>query len=211
MIVECKRPVLIVEGAGDIKAVPRLIRETLYFNGIYDINPAPRPKSNVEVRKLMRAGELERYIEYGIRDDGDSVLVILDCEDFCPLDVCREFTKRIELLKIDKKVGISLFRSEFETLFLYCVDEIAAHFDDYGWRADRPAPSEDFENIRDAKGTLSRMMRPERAYKETRDQEKFITALNYLKLRRHSRSFRHFENTLHWLAAGDQLIYPICP
>jgi hypothetical protein len=65
MILNCKRPVLIVEGAGDIRAVPRLIRETLHKHSIFDLNPAPRPKSNVEIKKLMRAGEFERYVEYG--------------------------------------------------------------------------------------------------------------------------------------------------
>jgi hypothetical protein len=52
MILNCKRPVLIVEGAGDIRAVPRLISETLHKHSIFDLNPAPRPKSNVEIRKL---------------------------------------------------------------------------------------------------------------------------------------------------------------
>jgi hypothetical protein len=207
MIWECKRPTLIVEGAGDTKAVPRLIRETLYLNSIYDNNPIPTSISNVEIRRLMRAGELERYIEYAVRNVGDSVLLILDCEDFCPLEVCRNFCSRIEARRPEKKVGIALFRSEFETLFLHCIDEIAAHFTEYGWISERLL-SRDLESIRDAKGTLSRMMRNDRAYKETRDQEKFITALNFDKLRRDSRSFQHFESTLLWLSRGMELIYP---
>jgi hypothetical protein len=104
-------------------------------------------------------------------------------------------------------VGIALFRSEFETLFLHCIDEIATHFTDYGWFSEKLL-SRDLETIRDAKGTLSRMMRNDRAYKETRDQEKFITALNFDKLRRDSRSFQHFESTLLWLSRGMELIYP---
>ena len=209
MIVDCKKPILIVEGAGDVKAVPRLIRNTLHFNGIYDINPAPRPKSNLEIRKLLRAGELERYVEYGIRDDGDSVLFILDCDDFCPITVCKIFVERIRGLRPAKKVGIALFRAEFEAIFLHCIDEISAYFADYGWVADRLQLAGDLEAIRDAKGTLSRMMKPERAYKETRDQEKFITALNFKKLHENSRSFRHFESTLHWLAGGTEAVYPM--
>jgi len=92
MIFNCKKPVLIVEGAGDKRAVPRLIRETLHQHSIFDLNPAPRPKSNVEIKKLMRAGELERYVEFAARDDADSILFALDCEDVCPVDVCRGFT-----------------------------------------------------------------------------------------------------------------------
>jgi hypothetical protein len=144
-----------------------------------------------------------------LRDDGDSVLFVLDCDDFCPLQVCKAFYKRISELRPRKKVGISLFRSEFETIFLHCIDEIAAYFTDYGWIAGRLRLAGDLENIRNAKGTLSRMMKPERAYKETRDQEKFISALNYEKLRENSRSFRHFESTLRWLAEGPETIYPV--
>jgi hypothetical protein len=208
MILECKRPMLIVEGAGDIRAIPRLIRETFHANSIYDVSPAPHPKANVEIRKLMRAGELERYVEYASRDEGDSVLVILDCEDFCPIVVCREFCMRIRAMNPNKKVGVALFRSEFETLFLYCLDEIVAHFRDYGWRPNRLPLTGDIEAIRNAKGTISRMMR-ERSYKETRDQEKFVTALDFVKLRQLSRSFKHFENTLLWLAKGFEPIYPL--
>jgi Domain of unknown function (DUF4276) len=208
MIETCKKPILSVEGAGDVKAVPRLIREVLHFNGLFDINPAPRPKSNVEVRKLMRTGELERYVGYGIRDDGDSVLLVLDCDDFCPIKVCKDFIARIIAMSPQKKVGISLFKSEFESLFVHCIDEIVARFSEYGWSSNRTPLGGDIESIRDAKGTLSRMMRSERAYKETRDQEKFITALDFLKLRQRSRSFRHFENTLLWLANGDGRTYP---
>jgi hypothetical protein len=208
MISECKRPTLIVEGAGDTRAIPRLIRETLHSHLIYDINPVPRAIHNVEIRRLIRSGELERYIEYAVRNVGDSVLLILDCEDFCPLEICQHFCFRIAALCPRKKVGIVLFQSEFETLFLHCIDEIAAHFPDYGWISQRFL-HRDIETIRDAKGTLSRMMRNDRAYKETRDQEKFITALNFDKLRGNSRPFRHFESTLLWLSRGTELIYPV--
>jgi hypothetical protein len=209
MIFNCKKPVLIVEGAGDIRAVPRLIRETLHQHCIFDLSPAPRPKSNVEIRKLARPGEFERYVEYGARDDGDSVLFALDCEDFCPLEVCKAFTARIEAMRIQKKVGIVLFRSEFETLFLHCIDEIKARFEEYRWLPNLAPLTGDIEAIRDAKGSISRMMSSDRAYKETRDQEKFITGLDFTKLREKSRSFRHFEKTLLWLVNGANKFYPV--
>ena len=107
MILDCKSPVLIVEGYGDRGAVPRLAREVMFQREIFDFNPAPRPKSNVDVRKLRRAGELERYVEFAARDNGDSVLLVLDCEDFCPRYMSREFVQRIQKMRLTKKVGIS--------------------------------------------------------------------------------------------------------
>ncbi len=198
MIVECKRPVLIVEGDGDAAAVPRLIRETLRLHDIYDVGAAPRPKKNVELQKLRRAGELERFVQYALRDDGDSVLVVLDCEDFDPIQIGSEFIARVSKLDADKKVGIILLKSEFETLFLYCLLEIAGHFPEYRWRPDQLVINGDPEVIRNAKGRISLAMK-ERAYKPTRDQEKFITALVFDRLRQHSPSFRRFEATLLWL------------
>lgn len=198
MIVECKRPVLIVEGDGDVAAVPRLIRETLHLHGIYNVGAAPRPKKNVELQKLRRAGELERFVEYALRDDGDSVLVVLDCEDFDPIQIGSEFVDRVSKLSADKKVGVILLKSEFETLFLYCLLEIARHFPEYGWRSNQLVIDGDPEAIRNAKGRISSAMR-ERAYKPTRDQDKFITALVFDRLRRDSPSFRRFEAALLWL------------
>jgi hypothetical protein len=152
---------------------------------------------------------LERYVEYGIRDEGDSVLFILDCDDLCPVEVCKQFMRRIEKLNPSKKVGIALFNCEFESIFLHCIDEIKARFTDYGWLSQPPTLPADIETIRDAKGRISRMMSADHAYKETRDQVKFITALDYDKLRNLSRSFRHFERLLLWLATGESPVYPV--
>jgi hypothetical protein len=209
--IKCQRPVLIVEGDGDAAAVPRLIRETLHLHQIYDVNAAPRPKKNVELRKLRRSGELERYVEYALRDDGDSVLIVLDCADFDPLEISAEFIERAAKLRRDeKKVGVVLLKSEFETLFLHCLPEIAAHFPEYGWRSDHLKIDGDLEEIRDAKGMISMAMR-ERAYKPTRDQEKFITPLVFDRLRCKSPSFCRFEKTLLWLAGQKDVDQPFCP
>lgn len=197
-----------MEGAGDASAVPRLIRETYAKNGIYDVNPAPKPKMNTEIRKLNRAGELERYVRYALSDSGDSVLVALDCDDLCPSDVLEQFCLRIKAIKPSKKVGVVLFRSEFETMFLHCIDEISTYYPDYGWNVNLLGRRSDVEKIRGAKEMLSRMMKIDRGYKETRDQEKFITAINYDKLRSNSSSFHHFERALLWLAQGSAPIHP---
>jgi hypothetical protein len=79
--------------------------DTLHQHSIFDLNPAPRPNSNIEIKKLVRAGEFERYVEYGARDDTDSVLFVLDCEDVCPVDVCSEFTARILRMRIGKNMA----------------------------------------------------------------------------------------------------------
>jgi hypothetical protein len=107
MISKCRRPVLILEGAGDIRVVPRLIRG--HAAPTFDIRSKSSPKTELEYRdqkaSLVRAGEFERYVEYGARDDTDSVLFVLDCEDVCPVDVCSEFTARILRMRIGKNMA----------------------------------------------------------------------------------------------------------
>ena len=55
------------------------------------------------------------------------------------------------------------------------------------------------EEVRGCKEILRRAM-GERSYKETRDQVRFVTALDFDLLRAESRSFQRFERMLFWLA-----------
>ena len=128
MIVACERPVLIIEGPGDKAAVPLLIRNVLEGHDIYSLNPAPHPKQNVQLKELRREGELERFLRYAAMEDADSILVAVDCNDECPKDAAVEFCKRAQALNIDRKIGFVLFRAEFETLFLFCMKQIAEQY-----------------------------------------------------------------------------------
>lgn len=185
-------PALILEGPGDEAAVPRFLRDYCARLGIYDFNPLPRPLKNVEIRKLLRAGELERYIQYGSRQDGDSVLLVLDCEDFEPEDVRDQFLARIQSVHGAKPTEIILFKAEFEFIYIPCLPLIAERFPEYEWDKEKLVVAGDCERFRNAKGLISEAMK-ERAYKETRDQAKFLTAIDYDLLRERSASFRRFE------------------
>ncbi|HYW06032.1 MAG TPA: hypothetical protein VE913_03695, partial [Longimicrobium sp.] len=67
------RPVLLVEGDGDMDAVPFLVRRLFPETGRPDCMPASRPIRCGDVKKLRRAGVLEKFVEYACRrTDGDS-------------------------------------------------------------------------------------------------------------------------------------------
>lgn len=205
-----KSPVLIVEGPGDVDAIPLLIRRVLYEWEIFDVQTSPHPKTNVEIKKLRRTGELERYVEYAARE-GDGVLIALDCEDFCPVDIAKEFYHRLLQLKIEKRVAIMLFRSEFESMFFWSIEEIVEKYPEFNWVEDKVRNFKASEDIRDAKGMISGLMASGKAYKPTRHQAKFSSVIDLQKTRDHSRSFRHLESVLKWLISdniqGDN-IYP---
>lgn len=206
-------PVLIVEGDGDQKAVPELLRKLMYDLNIYHMQPAPRPIKAGDIKKLQRPGVLEKFIEYAWkRDDGDSVLLILDCDDACAYEVATEFEKRILGMYFSpaKKIGICFMVKEFEALFFASMDSIVSICSEYNWNIEHFEKFKSSENIRGAKEQLSTCMRGT-SYKETRDQVKLIAGLDLACLRARSRSFRHLEKTIKWLADDDSdcHVYPI--
>ena len=75
----------IVEGYGDVKAVPILIQriaESLYPELLIDtLRPIRIPKN-----KVVKAGELERTVELAARKMGGhgAIIIILDSDDDCP-------------------------------------------------------------------------------------------------------------------------------
>lgn len=211
MISACRKPVLILEGAGDKDAVPELIRKLAHQHGIFDLSIVPHPIIHQNIPKLRAGEELERFVQYGLMRDGDSLLLLLDCDDLCAKDEVHAFAERVRKQNPIKKVGVAFFNSEYESLFITCLDLIAERYPDYGWNLEGWNADEAHEEIVGAKGYISRHMKHARAYKATRDQVKVTSALDFDRLREKSRSFRHLESTLLWLTGrtnDDSLVYP---
>jgi Domain of unknown function (DUF4276) len=205
----CRNPILIVEGAGDVAAIPLLIRKVLYEHGIFHVQTAPRPKTNVEIGKLRQPGQLERYIEFCNRDAGDSIVIAIDSDDHCPVAVGLEFATRIKRTGLRKPASVCLFNREYESIFLPSIDRIVGAYPDFKWS--NTAVAQQPEAIRDVKGTISKMMSADRAYKPTRDQARFTDAIDLAVTRAASRSFRHFEKSLLWLVAQRPLSGAVHP
>ena len=212
MIIDCRNPVLILEGAGDKGAVPELIRNLAYEHQIFELAIVPNPIIRLNIPKLRTNGQLERFIQYGLTRDGDSLLVLLDCDELCAKDEVHAFTERARKQSPTKKVGFAFFKSEYESFFISCLDLIAERYPDYGWNLDDWNVDDNHEEIVGAKGYISDRMKINKSYKPTRDQVKFTSALNFDRLREKSRSFRHLESTLLWLTGrtdDDSIVYPL--
>ena len=212
MILNCRKPVLILEGEGDKLAVPQLIRGLASEHEIFDLSIVSHPISGRNIPKLRKSGELERFIEYGLRRDGDSLLVLLDCDDLCAKDEARAFTERALNRNPAKKTGFAFFNSEYESFFISCLDLIADQYPERGWDLSDWNIANDHEEIIDAKRYLTKRMKANMSYKPTRDQLKFTSALDFHRLRDKSRSFRHLESTLLWLTgktSDDNPVYPL--
>lgn len=100
-----QRFTLIVEGSGDVYAMPSFWRGLLHFFERYDFVISPQPIRAGEIKRLRKAGELERFTEMALlREDTTAVILILDIDDECPVQTAIEFRERVKPLV--KRYGI---------------------------------------------------------------------------------------------------------
>lgn len=159
--------VTIVEGHGEVEAVPILLRR---------IVEAVAPNANVEVTppirvdryKVVKATELERAIELAARiANGDGyVLVLLDAEDDCPAELGPDLLRRASEARPDRAIRVVLAKCEYEAWFLAAVTSIVGR----AGISEDALPPDEAEGIRDAKGWLTRQMPEAHSYRPTRHQ-----------------------------------------
>jgi hypothetical protein len=207
-----RKPVLLVEGDGDTHAVPFLIRKVAESSGLHDLIPCSNPIKCGEIPKLRKQGQLERFVQYACqRSDGDSVVLVVDCDDDCPVTTSHQFTERVRVIaeRHLKKVGIAFMHKEFETVFLFSLPELSLKYPEHGWRLSRDDNTRDWTTVRGAKGELNRRMK-NYSYKETRDQVKFVSAIDFNNLTSTCRSALHLQRLIDWIYCDStkQLVYP---
>lgn len=170
--------IAIVEGAGEVQAVPILIRR---------IAAALVPGMDVQVPKPIRVNRdrllkeriLEQYVEFAARQSGPdgSILIMLDADDDCPRHLAPDIFRRAKAARNDRRIGVVLPSREYEAWFLAAAESLAVHRD---LSSDTAAPA-DPESIRNAKGWLADRMPSGRAYKATRHQPAFSALLTSTK------------------------------
>lgn len=200
-MIACNSTVVIVEGDADKDAVPFLLRRVIEHEEFFDHSILERPIRARDIPTVRRQGELERFVQLACaRAECDSVLVLIDCDDDCARDVAFEFSKRLDGIAqgARKKVGVGFFCREFEALFLCCISSLNNKYPELRFTLDDAPASEVAESIRDAKGTLAGLI-SSGTYKPTRDQARFVSALDFNHLVQHSRSFQHVRRLVEWL------------
>jgi Domain of unknown function (DUF4276) len=148
---------LIVEGHGEIEALPHLIRRIYaQFSPwvIPIINPPIRIKSG---SFLNDAGYFQKYIQMAaaktVQSDGE-VLILLDCEDDCPANLGPDLLTKAKSVRPDVPFTVVLAHREYETWFLAAATSLQ---ECAGLAADLSPPTAP-EGIRGAKEWLGRHM-----------------------------------------------------
>lgn len=187
-----QRLIAIVEGEGDERAVPVLLRRILESHGRHDVRVL-KPHRRGELPKVK--SNFERFFQAAALEDA-SILCILDFDcEFCnDVEHEEEYLRKFALkIRPDVRFDACLIVKEFESMFLW--DESSA-------RAVLPQipPGcvfpENPETIRDAKGWLSKAQPKGHSYKPTAHQAKLAAQVDLATLLTKSPSFRRLNDTI---------------
>jgi len=183
-------PVLvpIVEGHAEVEALPVLMRRLLAEFDRYEIGIA-RPV-RVKRYQIVRPGELERACELARRrpEGCDAILLLLDADDDCPKEIAPGLVARARNSSAGLPVAVVLAKSEFEAWFVGSLESLRGV---RGVQETAISP-ESPEDIRDAKGYLSRQMAYGRRYIEVDDQPAMAESFDLTSARQRCPSFDKF-------------------
>lgn len=176
----------IVEGHGDVSAVPFLLRR-IQCEVAPDLDLRILRPWRIGRHKLVKAGELETAVERLTRQLARpwAILVLVDADDDCPAELGPQLMTRARRARSDVPTGVVLAKREFEAWFLAAIESLSGH---RGLAHDLDVVS-DPESIRDAKGALTRNMAGSQAYSPTGDQPALTALFDMRMARQRSDSF----------------------
>ena len=176
----------IVEGDGEVRALPVLLRNlcrSIDSDRPMDIRRGMR----VNRGTLLKAGELERYVDLAARTHGPTgaTIVLVDADDDCAGELGPQLQARAGQARADAHVAVVLAVREYEGWFIAGASSIAGQ---RGLPDDLSRPP-DPEAIRDAKGWLQDRRTDGLAYSPTVDQPALSALLDLNLARSNSPSF----------------------
>ena len=176
----------IVEGHGDVKAVPVLVRR-IQQELDPSVNLIVRKPFRLPRTKLIKPGEFERALNITANylAPPRAILILVDADVDCPATLGPELVKQAQKARSDIQTGVVLAKHEFESWFLAAAPSIAGYS---GLKQELPEIS-DPETIRGAKEWIGNNMPPSTKYKETVDQASLAAVFDIDLARKHSPSF----------------------
>lgn len=175
----------IVEGHGEVSAVPILVRRLGELMGLPFVHvaaPIRRPRS-----KLVQESGLQQAIELAkIQPRCRGILLLLDADDDCPKTFAPALRTIAERTAQPLPCAVVLAKMEYEAWFLACITSLR------GRRGISTTANyeRDPEDVRDAKGAVEGMMGAGGKYLETSDQAALTALADWALAHQRSRSFR---------------------
>lgn len=173
----------IVEGHGEVEAVPLMIRRLAELMGVPWVEvgkPIRRPHSDfLDEHKLARAVELAC-----LKPGCTAILALFDADDDCPKEVAPGVAEWMDNVAAGRACSAVVPTKEFEAWFLASLPAL------HGQRGiTNISPlNRHPEGFRDAKGELERRMFKGRGYNERDDQPALIQATDWSLVHEQTRS-----------------------
>ena len=185
----------IVEGDGEVGAIPVLLRRLCDVAGAYTLgvnSPISRTRTDLVredgVRKAVRLARL--------RPECAAILIIFDGDDDCPKEIAGIVQAWAQTESSPIPCFVVIPNREFEAWFLATIESLRGV---RGIRADATSHL-DPESPRDAKGQLRKRMIPNRRYDEQADQPALTDRFDMATAFRRCRFFRRMVNAFGLLA-----------
>lgn len=200
----------IVEGHGEERAVPCLIRRWLRFRNFHRhfevAERAINAKGSGRLKAAFDGGRhvgIEHYVKAALRNHPDVILVVLDADDECARRMTGpqlgpELLARAQAVAATVPVGVVVANREYEAWFLASLRSIrrAGLLPPRGNARDPRA----IETVRDCKGRIGELMG--RSYEETVHQLELTRGLSFSQISRsRSRSYDKLLRDLERLTA----------
>lgn len=189
----------VVEGQGEVAAVPVLLRRMLL-----EISPdswiAVQRPFRVGRDSLIKAGGIETAVAAVAEQGGarTGVLVLLDADDDLPCVLGPQLLERASGARADRPASVVLAKREFEAWFLAAAPSLRGV---RGLAADLEAPA-DPEQPRDCKGWLTARRTDRHSYKPTADQAALAEVFDLKMARANAPSFDKLWRDVERLAKG---------
>lgn len=195
----------IVEGYGEVQALPELLRRLLVDLGIYGVGvstPIRQPRSAL----LSEAGFRRAVHLARLRAEVRAILVVFDLDDDCARSIVPNLFAWGRQEAHALPLGVALARREYEAWFLAAIESLRGK---RRIRADAFYPA-DPEAIRDAKGAVSQFMSARTPYVETADQVALSAQLDLSQAYRRASSCRKLVKELYRILT-DLDYQPVVP
>nr|WP_315465702.1 DUF4276 family protein [uncultured Rhodoferax sp.] len=187
-----KRLIAIVEGEGDERAVPELLRRILHAHERFDVEVL-RPQRRGDLPKVR--ANFSRFLQTAALEDA-AILCLLDFDCADCVDVIRaeeDMRDQAKKIRPDQLFDACFIVKEFESLFLSDPNSTKVALPLIPNGLEFPVEP---ELIRDAKGWLSDAQPSGAAYKPTAHQAKITAHLDLHILSERSPSYRRLETAV---------------
>ena len=177
----------IVEGDGEVSALPVLLRRLADWRGPADYVDVLTPIRVYKDRFLNRPEEFSRHLKLAAAKCGDTgwILILFDADDDCPATKGSDILARAQALIPHRRVAVVLANREYEAWFIAAAESLNGC---RGFRSLAHDASVDAEGPRNAKGWVRDRMPG--SYGETTDQPAFSQKFDMALAHERSRSFR---------------------